>query len=156
LVIRRSSSAGAFAATGKAGAAMSWNPLFNGRLASGVPNIPAYLQAGIRVGMAVDGEASADLADPFDNMCTGLYAIRDKYESATIMSPYDVLCLHTMGSAMSSTSPAKLAHSNPTNLPTSSSSTPPVSALYPIPTPHSSSSPQNPTSKASMSAAPSA
>jgi cytosine/adenosine deaminase-related metal-dependent hydrolase len=49
--------------------------------------------------MGVDGEASADLADPFENMRTGLYAIRDKYESATIMSPYDVLYLHTMGSA---------------------------------------------------------
>jgi len=87
------------AATGKAGAAMSWNPLSNGRLASGVPDIPAYVKAGIRVGMGVDGEASADLADPFQNMRTGLYAIRDKYESATIMSPYDVLRLHTMGSA---------------------------------------------------------
>jgi cytosine/adenosine deaminase-related metal-dependent hydrolase len=87
------------AATGKAGAAMSWNPLSNGRLASGVPDIPAYLKADIRVGMGVDGEASADLADPFENMRTGLYAIRDKYESSTIMSPYDVLRLHTMGSA---------------------------------------------------------
>ena len=57
------------------------------------------LKAGIRVGMGVDGEASADLADPFENMRTGLYAIRDKYESATIMGPYDVLRLHTMGSA---------------------------------------------------------
>ena len=46
-------------------------------------------------------EASADMADPFENMRTGLYAIRDKYEDATIMSPYDVLRLHTMGSAMS-------------------------------------------------------
>lgn len=87
------------AAAGRAGAAMSWNPLSNGRLASGVPDIPAYLKAGIRVGMGVDGEASADLADPFENMRAGLYAIRDKYESATIMSPYDVLRLHTMGSA---------------------------------------------------------
>ena len=85
--------------SGKAGAAMSWNPLSNGRLASGVADIPACLKAGIRVGMGVDGEASADLADPFENMRTGLYAIRDKYEDATIMSPYDVLRLHTMGSA---------------------------------------------------------
>lgn len=85
--------------SGKAGAAMSWNPLSNGRLASGVADIPAYLKAGIRVGMGVDGEASADLADPFENMRTGLYAIRDKYESAAIMSPYDVLRLQTMGSA---------------------------------------------------------
>jgi len=87
------------AESAKAGAAMSWNPLSNGRLASGVADIPAYLKAGIRVGMGVDGEASADLADPFENMRTGLYAVRDKYEDATILSPYDVLRLHTMGSA---------------------------------------------------------
>jgi len=87
------------AATGKAHASMSWNPLSNGRLASGTADIPQYLKAGIRVGMGVDGEASADLADPFENLRTGLYAIRDKYENAAIMSPYDVLRLHTVGSA---------------------------------------------------------
>jgi 5-methylthioadenosine/S-adenosylhomocysteine deaminase len=87
------------AATGNARAAMVWNPLSNGRLASGTADIPTYLKAGIRVGMGVDGEASADLADPFENMRTGLYAIRDKYQSAAIMTPYDVLRLHTMGSA---------------------------------------------------------
>ena len=85
--------------TAKAGASMSWNPLSNGRLASGVPDIPKYLKMGVRVGMGVDGEASADVADPFENMRTGLYAIRDKYQSAAIMSPYQVLWLHTMGSA---------------------------------------------------------
>jgi 5-methylthioadenosine/S-adenosylhomocysteine deaminase len=87
------------AAAGKAHASMSWNPLSNGRLASGTADIPQYLKAGIRVGMGVDGEASADLADPFENLRTGLYAIRDKYENAAIMSPYDVLRLHTVGSA---------------------------------------------------------
>ncbi|MEI9980780.1 MAG: amidohydrolase family protein [Edaphobacter sp.] len=87
------------AATGKAHASMSWNPLSNGRLASGTTDIPQYLKAGIRVGMGVDGEASADLADPFENMRTGLYAMRDRYENAAIMSPYDVLRLHTAGSA---------------------------------------------------------
>jgi 5-methylthioadenosine/S-adenosylhomocysteine deaminase len=91
--------AGILAATGQAHAAMSWNPLSNGRLASGVADIPQYLKAGVRVGMGVDGEASADLADPFENLRTGLYAIRDKYENAGVMSPYDVLRLHTMGSA---------------------------------------------------------
>jgi 5-methylthioadenosine/S-adenosylhomocysteine deaminase len=85
--------------TAKAGAAMSWNPLSNGRLASGTADIPKYLKMGIRVGMGVDGEASADLADPFENMRTGLYAMHDKYEDATVMSPYQVLWLHTMGSA---------------------------------------------------------
>jgi 5-methylthioadenosine/S-adenosylhomocysteine deaminase len=85
--------------TAKAGAGMSWQPLSNGRLAAGVADIPKYLKMGIRVGMGVDGEASADLADPFENMRTGLYAVRDKYEDAGIMSPYEVLYLHTMGSA---------------------------------------------------------
>jgi 5-methylthioadenosine/S-adenosylhomocysteine deaminase len=85
--------------TAKAGGGMSWQPLSNGRLASGVADIPKYLKMGIRVGMGVDGEASADLADPFENMRKGLYAVRDKYEDAAIMSPYQVLYLHTMGSA---------------------------------------------------------
>ena len=85
--------------TAKAGAGMSWNPLSNGRLASGTADIPKYLKMGVRVGMGVDGEASADLADPFENMRTGLYAIRDKYENAKIMSPYQVMWLQTMGSA---------------------------------------------------------
>lgn len=78
---------------------MSWNPPSNGRLASGVADIPKYLKKGIRVGMGVDGEASADAADPFENMRSGIYAIRDLYQSAAIMSPYEVLYLHTMGSA---------------------------------------------------------
>jgi 5-methylthioadenosine/S-adenosylhomocysteine deaminase len=85
--------------TAKAGAGMSWQPLSNGRLAAGLADIPKYLKMGIRVGMGVDGEASADLADPFENMRVGLYAMRDKYEDAGIMSPYQVLWLHTMGSA---------------------------------------------------------
>jgi 5-methylthioadenosine/S-adenosylhomocysteine deaminase len=113
--------------TAAAHASMSWQPLSNGRLASGTPDIPEYLKLGIRVGMGVDGEASADLADPFENMRTGLYAIRDKYESAAIMSPYDVLYLHTMGSAdvlnvkdkLGSLEPGKLADFlliNPTRL----------------------------------------
>jgi cytosine/adenosine deaminase-related metal-dependent hydrolase len=85
--------------TAKAGAGMSWQPLSNGRLAAGLADIPKYLKMGIRVGMGVDGEASADIADPFENMRVGLYAMRDKYEDAGIMSPYQVLYLHTMGSA---------------------------------------------------------
>jgi 5-methylthioadenosine/S-adenosylhomocysteine deaminase len=85
--------------TAKNDVAMTWNPLSNGRMASGIPDIPKYLKAGIRVGMGIDGEASGDLADPFENMRAGLYAIRDKYEDATVISPYQVLWLHTMGSA---------------------------------------------------------
>jgi 5-methylthioadenosine/S-adenosylhomocysteine deaminase len=82
-----------------AGVAVTWNPLSNGRMASGVADIPVYLKKGIRVGMGIDGEASGDLADPFENMRAGLYAVRDKYGDATVLSPYQVLWLHTLGSA---------------------------------------------------------
>ena len=85
--------------TAKHGVAITWNPLSNGRMASGVADIPKYLKMGIRVGMGVDGEASADLADPFENMRAGLFAVRDKYEDATVLSPYQMLWLHTMGGA---------------------------------------------------------
>jgi 5-methylthioadenosine/S-adenosylhomocysteine deaminase len=68
-------------------------------MASGVADIPKYLKMGIRVGMGVDGEASADLADPFENMRGGIFAVRDKYEDATVLSPYEMLRLHTIGGA---------------------------------------------------------
>ncbi|HRE80045.1 MAG TPA: amidohydrolase family protein [Opitutaceae bacterium] len=84
---------------GKAGGGMSWNPLSNGRLASGLPDIPRYLRFGVKIGMGVDGQASADIADPFENMRMGLYGIRAKYQSGTILRPIDVLRFHTLGSA---------------------------------------------------------
>ncbi len=86
-------------AVGKAGGGMSWQPLSNGRLASGIADIPKYLKYGIKVGMGVDGQASADIPDPFENMRVGLYLIRAKYENGSVMKPIDVLRLHTMGSA---------------------------------------------------------
>ncbi len=85
---------------GAAGCNMTWQPLSNGRLGSGIADIPAYLKAGIQVGMGVDDQAASDVPDPFENMRTGLYAIRDKYENASILTPYDVLKFHTIGSAV--------------------------------------------------------
>jgi cytosine/adenosine deaminase-related metal-dependent hydrolase len=82
-----------------AGVTMSWNPLSNGRLASGRADVVKYLKAGLKVGMGLDGQASADIADPFENMRMGLYAMRMQYESAKVMQPIDVLRLHTLGSA---------------------------------------------------------
>jgi 5-methylthioadenosine/S-adenosylhomocysteine deaminase len=85
--------------TVKAGAGMSWNPLSNGRLASGTPDIVAYRKAGLRIGLGVDGQASADIADPFENMRAGLYAVRAREEDATALAPYDVVRMHTLGAA---------------------------------------------------------
>ncbi|WP_167854781.1 amidohydrolase family protein [Mangrovimicrobium sediminis] len=85
--------------TAAGGAGMSWNPLSNGRLASGLADIPGYLERGIPVGMGVDGAASADIGDPFENMRMGMYALRMQHRDAGIMSPLQVMKLHTMGSA---------------------------------------------------------
>jgi 5-methylthioadenosine/S-adenosylhomocysteine deaminase len=86
-------------AAAAAGSGFSWNPLSNGRLASGIADIPKYRSLGIKIGMGVDGQASADIPDPFENMRMGLYMIRAKYESALVLQPSDVLHYHTIGSA---------------------------------------------------------
>jgi cytosine/adenosine deaminase-related metal-dependent hydrolase len=87
------------ATAGRAGAAMIWNPLSNGRLASGLPDIPAYQEHGIRIGMGLDAQATADIADPFENMRMGMYALRMQHHSARAMTPSDVLYLHTLSTA---------------------------------------------------------
>lgn len=49
--------------------------------------------------MGLDGQASGDHSDPFENMRIGMYALRMKYESAQVMTPYRVLAMHTIESA---------------------------------------------------------
>jgi 5-methylthioadenosine/S-adenosylhomocysteine deaminase len=85
--------------TAASGSGMAWQPLSNGRLGSGIADIPKYLQAGVKVGMGVDGEASADIADPFENMRMGLYFIRASYGAASAMRTIDVMRIATIGSA---------------------------------------------------------
>ncbi|HEX2853515.1 MAG TPA: amidohydrolase family protein [Opitutaceae bacterium] len=87
------------AESAKAGAVAIWNPLSNGRLASGLADIPKYIKAGLTVGMGLDGQNTADLANPFENMRMGLYNIRMAYESAGVLTPLDVMRLHTLGTA---------------------------------------------------------
>ncbi|MGJ3241372.1 MAG: amidohydrolase family protein [Opitutales bacterium] len=85
--------------TAETGTGMIWNPLSNGRLASGLADIPHYREHGIEVGMGIDGQASADVSDPFENMRLGMYAIRMKYQAGEAMMPLDVLRMHTIGTA---------------------------------------------------------
>ena len=85
--------------TAAAGGAMVWNPLSNGRLASGLADIPRYLELGIKVGMGLDGQASTDVSDPFENMRMGLYALRMRDRHARGMQPLDILRLHTVATA---------------------------------------------------------
>lgn len=82
-----------------AGATMIWNPLSNGRLGSGLADIPRYLKLGLTVGMGLDGQSSADVADPFENMRVGMYGFRFRDRDPRGFQPLDLLRLHTIGTA---------------------------------------------------------
>ncbi|WP_210508482.1 amidohydrolase family protein [Naasia sp. SYSU D00057] len=81
------------------GSGMSWQPASNGRLASGVADLPAIRAAGMTVGMGLDDQACTDIADPWQNMRMGMYMVRAQTGDPLSMMPEDVLELHTLGSA---------------------------------------------------------
>jgi cytosine/adenosine deaminase-related metal-dependent hydrolase len=81
------------------GAMVSWQPMSNCRLGSGICDVAMLRMMGMEIGMGTDDQAASDLPDPFENMRMGLYVIRAKYENASVLRPYDVLRFHTLGSA---------------------------------------------------------
>lgn len=83
----------------KTGAAMSWQPLSNGRLGSGVIDFAAYRAAGLRMGMGLDSHACTDTCDPFVNMQTGLSLVRATAKDSAVLSVHELLRLHTLGAA---------------------------------------------------------
>jgi cytosine/adenosine deaminase-related metal-dependent hydrolase len=82
-----------------AGCGMSWQPLSNGRLASGVASIPEIRAAGMRVGVGLDDQSCTDNADPFANCRFGIYLLRASRRDPSAMPVRDMLTLHTLGSA---------------------------------------------------------
>lgn len=87
------------AAVAEAGAGMSWQPGSNGRLASGVADVPAMLAAGMTVGMGLDDQACTDVADPWQNMRMGMALVRAQTGRPLDMMPETVLRLHTVEGA---------------------------------------------------------
>jgi len=85
--------------TAESGAGMSWQPGSNGRLASGVAEVPEMLALGMTVGMGLDDQACSDVADPWQNMRMGMFMLRAKTGDPLSMMPETVLRLHTLGSA---------------------------------------------------------
>ncbi|WP_019928220.1 amidohydrolase family protein [Nocardia sp. BMG111209] len=81
------------------GCAMVWQPMSNGRLGSGIADVPRFLGAGMRVGIGLDDQSCTDVADPFENMRTGLYLQRAKHSDAAVLTPDAMLHLHTLGGA---------------------------------------------------------
>lgn len=81
------------------GAAMSWQPASNGRLASGVALVPEMLAMGMRIGIGLDDQACTDISDPWQNMRLGIYMQRARLQDPASMMPEQVLRLHTLGAA---------------------------------------------------------
>lgn len=86
-------------AAAEGGAGMSWQPASNGRLASGVADVPAMLGHGMTVGMGLDDQACTDVADPWQNMRMGMFLLRAHTGRPLDMMPETVLRLHTLGGA---------------------------------------------------------
>jgi cytosine/adenosine deaminase-related metal-dependent hydrolase len=82
-----------------AGCGMSWQPMSNGRLASGVAQIPRIRELGMRVGIGLDDQSCTDVSDPFGNMRTALALVRATHHDPSALPVRDILDLHTRGSA---------------------------------------------------------
>lgn len=83
----------------EAGAGMSWQPASNGRLASGIADIPRMRERGMTIGVGLDDQACTDVSDPWQNMRIGIYAQRAATGDPLSMMPRDMLRMHTLGSA---------------------------------------------------------
>ncbi|MGY1839943.1 MULTISPECIES: amidohydrolase family protein [unclassified Modestobacter] len=86
-------------AAAAAGCGMSWQPMSNGRLASGVAQIPRIRELGMRVGIGLDDQSCTDVSDPWGNMRTALALLRATHHDPAALPVRDVLELHTRGSA---------------------------------------------------------
>lgn len=78
--------------------AVSWQPVANGRLASGTAQVSTLRARGIRVGLGLDDQACSDVSDPWQNMRFGLYQQRAT-DRSTELSVGDVLRMQTLGAA---------------------------------------------------------
>jgi cytosine/adenosine deaminase-related metal-dependent hydrolase len=83
----------------RTGCAMVWQPMSNGRLGSGIADIPRYSATGMRIGIGLDDQSCTDVCDPFENMRTGLYTQRAVHSDAAVLTPTQMLRMHTLGAA---------------------------------------------------------
>ncbi|WP_066041423.1 amidohydrolase family protein [Herbiconiux solani] len=81
------------------GAGMVWQPTSNGRLGSGVADIPGYRALGMPIGVGLDDQSCTDISDPFQNLRIGAYTQRAVNQDASVVMPYDMIRMHTLGSA---------------------------------------------------------
>ncbi|WP_327142357.1 amidohydrolase family protein [Nocardia sp. NBC_01327] len=88
------------------GVSVSYNPLSNMRLGSGVAPVPAMLAAGIGVGLGVDGAASNDTQDMLLALRMGAYLQRVTHQRADLLGFDDMLRMATRGAGRALGDPA--------------------------------------------------
>ncbi|MEU8881848.1 amidohydrolase family protein [Streptomyces hydrogenans] len=73
------------AALARHGVGVSYNPLSNMRLGSGIAPVPEMLDAGLGVGLGVDGAASNDTQDILEALRIGAYLQRAAHRKADLL-----------------------------------------------------------------------
>jgi cytosine/adenosine deaminase-related metal-dependent hydrolase len=86
-------------AVADSGAGMVWQPTSNGRLGSGIADIPRFRARGIPIGVGLDDQSCTDISDPFQNLRIAMYTLRARASDASVLVPRDALRMHTLGSA---------------------------------------------------------
>ncbi|MFT4087304.1 MAG: amidohydrolase family protein [Gordonia sp. (in: high G+C Gram-positive bacteria)] len=76
-----------------AGAAVSWNPVSNMRLGSGVAPVGDLLAAGVAVGLGVDGAGSNDRQDMLETLRAGAYVQRAHLRRADVFDVAQMLAM---------------------------------------------------------------
>ncbi|WP_345000241.1 amidohydrolase family protein [Tsukamurella soli] len=82
-----------------AGAAVSWNPVSNMRLGSGVAPVTELLAAGVAVGLGVDGAGSNDRQDMLETLRAGAYVQRAHARRADLFDTAAMLAIACDGAA---------------------------------------------------------
>ncbi|GAA1932247.1 amidohydrolase [Streptomyces durmitorensis] len=81
----------------RTGVGISYNPLSNMRLGSGIAPVPDMLAAGLRVGLGVDGAASNDTQDMLEALRIGAYLQRAAHRKADLLGFPEMFELATNG-----------------------------------------------------------
>lgn len=74
-------------------------PKSNAKLGCGIAPLPAFLQAGIKVGLGTDSPASSNIMDMFGEMRTAIFLHRGTQRDATILDAAECLQVATIGGA---------------------------------------------------------
>lgn len=90
------------------GVAVSYNPLSNMRLGSGVAPIPDMLDRGLAVGLGVDGAASNDTQDMCESLRIGAYVQRAVHRRADLLGNGQMLDIACGGANVALGLPASI------------------------------------------------